>query len=66
MSTAHGLRSSFKDWARDEGLPEMLAEFALAPRRGLEDRGRLRARRFGREAVAVMQAWSGFVLAAGD
>ena len=29
-ATAHGFRSSFKDWARHEGVDELLSEFALA------------------------------------
>ena len=29
-ATGHGFRSSFKDWARQEGVDELLSEFALA------------------------------------
>ncbi len=29
-ATGHGFRSSFKDWARHEGVDEILSEFALA------------------------------------
>ncbi len=29
-ATGHGFRSSFKDWARHEGVDELLSEFALA------------------------------------
>ena len=29
-ATGHGFRSSFKDWARREGIDELLSEFALA------------------------------------
>lgn len=29
-ATGHGFRSSFEDWARHEGVDEILSEFALA------------------------------------
>ena len=29
-ASGHGFRSSFKDWARHEGVDELLSEFALA------------------------------------
>ena len=59
-ATAHGFRSSFKDWARHEGADEILSEFALAHVEGSKTvaayaRGDLLEKR-----RPVMQAWSDF------
>ena len=60
-ATGHGFRSSFKDWARHEGIDELLSEFALAHVEGSKTvaayaRDDLLAKR-----RPVMQAWSDFL-----
>ena len=55
-ATAHGFRSSFKDWARHEGVDELLSEFALAH---VEAKT---VAAYGRDSLVekrrpVMQAW---------
>ena len=60
-ATAHGFRSSFKDWARHEGVDELLSEFALAH---VEAKT---VAAYGRDSLVekrrpVMQAWSDLIL----
>ena len=55
-ATAHGFRSSFKDWARHQGVDELLSEFALAQ---VEAKT---VAAYGRDSLVekrrpVMQAW---------
>ena len=52
----HGFRSSFKDWARHQGVDELLSEFALAQ---VEAKT---VAAYGRDSLVekrrpVMQAW---------
>ncbi|MCY3817993.1 MAG: integrase, partial [Gammaproteobacteria bacterium] len=59
-ATPHGFRSSFKDWARHEGVDELLSEFALAHVEGSRTT-------YARDDLLekrrpVMQAWCGFAL----
>ena len=62
-ATAHGFRSSFKDWARHEGVDELLSEFALAH---VEAKT---VAAYGRDSLVekrrpVMQAWCDHVTGA--
>jgi integrase len=60
-ATVHGFRSAFKDWARSNGVSELLSEAALAH---LERDATKRA--YGRDQLTeprrpVMEAWARFV-----
>ena len=57
--TAHGFRSGFKDWARREGIDELLSEFALAHMEGSRTVAAYARDDLG-EATPVTQAWCEF------
>ena len=61
-ATAHGFRSSFKDWARHEGVDELLSEFALAHVEGSRTVAAYARDDLLEKRRAVMQAWSDFVV----
>ena len=61
-ATAHGFRSSFKDWARHEGVDELLSEFALAHVEGSRTVAAYARDDLLERRRPVMQAWCGFVL----
>ena len=63
-ATAHGFRSSFKDWARHKS--ELLSEFALAHVEGSRTVAASARDDLVVKRRPVMQAWSRFLLAAGD
>ena len=55
--TAHGFRSSFKDWARHEGVDELLSEFALAHVEGSKTVAAYARDDLLEKRRPVMQAW---------
>ena len=64
-TSAHGFRSSFKDWARHQGVDELHSEFALAH---VEAKT---VAAYGRDDLVelrrpVMQAWCDFIVRPGD
>ena len=65
-ATGHGFRSSFKDWARHEGVDEILSEFALAHVEGSATVAAYARDDLLERRRPVMQAWSDFVCAPGD
>ena len=60
--TAHGFRSSFKDWARHEGVDELLSEFALAHVEGSKTVAAYARDDLLEKRRPVMQAWSDLIL----
>ena len=64
-ATGHGFRSSFKDWARHEGVDEILSEFALAHVEGSKTVAAYARDDLLEKRRPVMQAWSDFVGAPG-
>ena len=60
--TPHGFRSSFKDWARHEGVHELLSEFALAHVEGSRTVAAYARDDLLDRRRPVMQAWCGFFL----
>ena len=61
-ATAHGFRSSFKDWARHEGVDELLSEFALAHVEGSRTVAAYARDDLLDKRRPAMQAWSNFVV----
>ena len=61
-ATAHGFRSSFKDWVRHEDVDELLSEFALAHVEGSRNVATYARDDLLEKRRPVMQAWSDFVL----
>ena len=64
--TGHGFRSSFKDWARHEGVDEILSEFALAHVEGSKTVAAYARDDLLEKRRPVMQAWSDYVCPPGD
>ena len=64
-TSAHGFRSSFKDWARHEGVDELLSEFALAHVEGSKTVAAYARDDLLEKRRPVMQAWCDY-LAAGS
>ena len=64
--TGHGFRSSFKDWARHEGVDEILSEFALAHVEGSKTVAAYARDDLLERCRPVMQAWSDFVCPPGE
>ena len=62
-ATGHGFRSSFKDWARHEGVDELLSEFALAHVEGSKTVAAYARDDLLEKRRPVMQAWSDYVVA---
>ncbi|MCY3812877.1 MAG: integrase, partial [Gammaproteobacteria bacterium] len=62
--TPHGFRSSLKDWARHEGIDELLSEFALAHVEGSRTVAAYARDDLLEKRRPVMQGWCDFVLAA--
>ena len=60
-ATAHGFRSSFKDWARHEGVDELLSEFALAHVEGSRTVAAYARDDLLERRRPVMQGWFEFV-----
>ena len=60
-ATGHGFRSSFKDWARHEGVDELLSEFALAHLEGSKTVAAYARDDLLEKRRPVMQAWSDFI-----
>ena len=63
-ATAHGFRSSFRDWTAetDPGFPSEVAENMGFPTYRGQDGGRLPARRSGSEKRrALMDAWAAYL-----
>ena len=65
-ATAHGFRSSFKDWARHEGVDELLSEFALAHVEGSKTMAAYARDDLLEKRRPVMQGWSDFVCPPGN
>ena len=63
-ATGHGFRSSFKDWARHEGVDELLSEFALAHVQGSKTVAAYARDDLLEKRRPVMQAWSEYVVGA--
>ena len=59
-ATGHGFRSSFKDWARHEGVDELLSEFALAHVEGSKTVAAYARDDLLEKRRPVMQAWSDY------
>ena len=57
-ATGHGFRSSFKDWARHQGVEELLSEFALAHVEGSKTVAAYARDDLLEKRRPVMQAWS--------
>ena len=64
-ATGHGFRSSFKDWARHEGVDEILSEFALAHVEGSKTVAAYARDDLLEKRRPVMQAWCDFIAAPG-
>ena len=62
-ATGHGFRSSFKDWARHEGVDELLSEFALAHFEGSKTVAAYARDDLLEKRRPVMQAWCEFLMA---
>ena len=60
-ATGHGFRSSFKDWARHEGVDELLSEFALAHVEGSKTVAAYARDDLLEKRRPVMQAWSDYL-----
>ena len=60
-ATGYGFRSSFKDWARHEGVDELLSEFALAHVEGSKTVAAYARDDLLEKRRPVMQAWSDFL-----
>ena len=60
-ATGHGFRSSFKDWARHEGVDELLSEFALAHVEGSKTVAAYARDDLLEKRRLVMQAWCSFL-----
>ena len=56
--TGHGIRASFKDWARHEGVDELLSEFALAHVEGSKTVAAYARDDLLKKRRPVMEAWS--------
>ena len=65
-ASGNGFRSSFKDWARHEGVDELLSEFALAHVEGSKTVAAYARDDLLEKRRPVMQAWSDFVCRSGD
>ena len=61
-ATGHGFRSSFKDWARHEGVDELLSEFALAHVEGSKTVAAYARDDLLDKRRPVMQAWCDLIL----
>jgi len=64
-ATAHGFRSSFKDWARHGGVDELLSELALAHVEGSRTVAAYARDDLLEKRRPVMQAWFEFVCLSG-
>ena len=64
-ASGHGFRSRFKDWARHEGVDELLSEFALAHVEGSKTVTAYARDDLLEKRRPVMQAWSDLVCAPG-
>ena len=62
-AAGHRFRSSFKDWARHEGVDELLWEFALAHVEGSEDGAAYARDDLLEKRLPAMQAWSDYIRA---
>ncbi len=65
-ASGHGFRSRFKDWARHEGVDELLSEFALAHVEGSKTVTAYARDDLLEKRRPVMPAWSDLVCAPGD
>ena len=65
-ATGHGFRSSFKDWARHEGVEEILSEVALAHVEGSKTVAAYARDDLLEKRRPVMQAWSDYIAAGSD
>ena len=65
-ATGHGFRSSFKDWARHEGVDELLSEFALAHVEGSKTVAAYARDDLLEKRRPVMQGWCDFICPARD
>ena len=63
-ATGHGFRSSFKDWARHEGVDELLSEFALTHVEGSKTVAAYARDDLLEKRRPMMQAWSDFIVGA--
>ena len=60
-ATGHGFRSSFKDWARHEGVDELLSEFALAHVEGSKTVAAYARDDLLEKRRPVMQGWCEYI-----
>ena len=64
-ATGHGFRSSFKDWARHDGVGEILSEFALAHVEGSKTVAAYARDDLLEKRRPVIQAWCDYLAASG-
>ena len=64
-ATGHGFRSSFKDWARHEGVDELLSEFALAHVEGSKTVAAYARDDLLEKRRPVMQGWCDYMARTG-
>ena len=64
-ATGHGFRSSFKDWARHEGVDELLSEFALAHVEGSKTVAAYARDDLLEQRRPVMQGWCDYMARTG-
>ena len=64
-ATGHGFRSSFKDWARHEGVDELLSEFALAHVEGSKTVAAYARDDLLEKRRPMMQAWCDYMARTG-
>ena len=64
-ATGHGFRSSFNDWARHEGVDELLSEFALAHVEGSKAVAASARDDLLEKRRRVLQVWSDYLRASG-
>ena len=65
-ASRYGFRSSFKDWARQHDVNELLSEFALAHVEGSKTVSAYARDDLLEKRRPVMEAWCDFVCSPGD
>lgn len=62
VATAHGFRSSFRDWAAENGHERDLAEYALAHSVGTQTERAYQRSKLLEQRRPMMEAWASFVM----
>jgi integrase len=63
LTTVHGFRSAFKEWATKHGVPRHISEAALAHENKDKVEAAYLRSRFVEERAPVMEAWADFIAA---